>query len=147
MPSSWPSHRNTGPSSEERTESQCCCQPYPEHLLPDEKLPPHNARGGDGWRQSRTESCCQVGTGAWHKAVSELGHHTFPSTHARKLVQDKTSTLATGGAMTWRLRGRKALVFGMSMILEIHLAQCLAYEKSSVNVGETVLRLSGGTCA
>lgn len=49
--------------------------------------------------------------------------------------------------MTWRLRGRKALVFGMSMILEIHLAQCLAYEKSSVNVGETVLRLSGGTCA
>ena len=34
----------------------------------------------------------------------------------------------------------------MRMTLEIHLAQCLAYEKPSINVGGAALRLFRGLC-
>lgn len=98
--------------------------------------------GGEEWRQSGADSCWQVGARAWHKVIPELSRHTFPSAHAWQLAQDRNCH-----ADHWRckdsgrLRGRKALAFGMSMTLGIHLAQCLTYEKPSIN-GGAALRLS-----
>lgn len=106
-------------------------------------------QGGEGlteWSRQLQANEAQ----AWYKVFSELGHHTFPSLMHRNLPRTETATLTTGGAGTLReTQWEKGTGIGMSILytLEIHRAQCLAYEKPSINVGGAILRFFGGLCA
>lgn len=82
---------------------------------------------------------------AWHKAFHELGHPIFSSAHVQQLAQDRNCHTGHRRCRdSGRLRGRKALACGMSVTLEIHLAEYLACDKSSINVGGAALRLFRG---